>query len=242
MESTLLLRRMKDRPLYRWAAITYIGIIAATTMALFLQAVTAPRLRPEQRMEALSAYHQRTVFRLESLKEEVEVLQDLLLGQTFDSARIEEMRSTIAEVEKLQGDPFHSVLDRLNEIEEITLEQGKELDDLKLTLNPTDPGQMLSVLRLGDKFELIGYKIEEIQRQSSQLRNDLNKDIEDSYRHSAEQIGTIKWILGLLLLLFAAPLATTLRNLLHFPKRSVAPDSMAKSNASPRSTDIAKDT
>ena len=226
-----------DRPLVRWAVIAYIVIAAIAAAVLFMQVMTQPRLPAGHDVEMLGAIQQRTAFRLENLEQEVAVLRDLLQGMAIDPARMEELRATLAEFQKLQGEPALSILDRLNEVEMLASRHGEVLGDLKSTLNPTNPEEVFTVLRLGDKFELLSQKIEENQRQASQLRDDLNKDIANIYRQTWDQMDSIRVFMTVILLLLAPILSMIVFIVLDLRKHPVAPGSTANPNEPSRPSD-----
>lgn len=78
-----------------------------------------------------------------------------------------------------------------------------EISSLKSALNPTNPNEILTVARLGDKFELFLFQISDIQNKYTELENKTNQQIQRNFELIDAQvdriIGMMKWV-GLLLI------------------------------------------
>lgn len=227
MTPNSIFRRILERPLYRWGAVAYIALAATAAVVTFSQVLVESQMRSEHDVAMLTEYQKQTFVRMEKIEEEVKLLQDLLQGRDFDIATLEHLRRTISEVQELQSSPISSILDRLGALEKHTTDYAQELVDLKSALNPTNPEEILSVLRLADKFELFGLQIQEVQRQISQLRDDLNRSIENNYKQTLDHIDTIQWFMGSIALLLVPPLLGTIANLFPLRKESNTPEPTA---------------
>ena len=75
---------------------------------------------------------------------------------------------------------------------------------LQSALNPTKPEEILSVLRLGDKFELFGDKLQDFRQKFDELREEVEKAIENNNQQMLRQLQTIQWFVGLLTATFTA--------------------------------------
>ena len=122
MTPSSLLRRILERPLYRWAAVSYIVIAAMGAVFAFSQILVESQMRSEHDVAMWSEYQKQALARMNKVEEEVQLMQNLLQVEDFDLAKLDQLRSTISEVQKLQAKPVSSILDRLGELEKRTTE------------------------------------------------------------------------------------------------------------------------
>ena len=219
-----IFRHIMERPFFRWAAITYIAIAAIGVAVSFFVSFNDSLIRSDHELTMVGIHQQDTATRLDVVVEQVESLQKLLPTLQMDTQKSEELRQTIVAIQELQQSPDFSLLDRFSKIEKATAKLDTELHELKSALNPANPGGILSILRLGDKFELFDHQLVTLQREISQLRENLHRNINENYQRTKDHIDTMKWIVGSIVLLLVPPLLGSIASLYPLRKKQAEPD------------------
>jgi regulator of replication initiation timing len=92
---------------------------------------------------------------------------------------------------------------RLNNLEKNVGSFSNEISDIKNALNPTNPNEVLKVVRLGDKFELMLSQISKLESNLKEFRIEMDQKIQHNYElvdsNVDRIVGIIKWV-GLLLI------------------------------------------
>ena len=163
---------------------------------------------------ALVGMHQEKLFfRLDDIEDQIESIKKLIGAQEIDSEQIDKLVASVAEIEKLKNTPEFTLPKRLTAVEELSSTISSDLANLKSALNPTRPDEILTVLRLGDKFELFNNQIEVIQKEVAQLRIDLNNNIQGNYEKLTQHIDSVTGMMGWIALLLIPALLSTIRDL-----------------------------
>ena len=85
MATKSILRLIAERPLYRWIVVLYIALAFIAVTYLFFQSLTESRMRSEHELSMVGIYQQKVFARLDELEAQVQIFNNLLQEQEFDS-------------------------------------------------------------------------------------------------------------------------------------------------------------
>ena len=212
-----LIRRIVARPFFRWIVVTYIVVIVVAGAFSFTVKLDQQRMYSDHEIALVGIHQEKLYVRLDDIEDQIESIKKLIGAQEIDSEQIDKLVASVAEIEKLKNTPEFTLPKRLTEVEELSSTISSDLANLKSALNPTRPEEILTVLRLGDKFELFSNQIEVIQKEVAQLRINLNNNIQGNYEKLTQHIDSVTGMMGWIALLLIPALLSTIRDL--FPNR-----------------------
>jgi hypothetical protein len=136
--------------------------------------------------------------------EEVKAVNELL--KEIDADKLVDISSLTTRLDVLEQGilPFKSPSEldsRLNNMEESIESVSSDISDFKKALNPTKPSEILTIVRLGDKFELLLTHINNLKNDLKDFQAEMDKKIQRNYElvdsNVDRIVGIIKWF-GLL--------------------------------------------
>ena len=121
-----------------------------------------------------------------------------------------------------QASPFFGETDstspsRVDMLEESTAALREDLEALRSVLNPTDPN-VLTVLRLGDKFELLTNELDSIRADIDETSRSVDQRIQQNYESTTKHVDAATDTIGWMALLLVPILLNAAREFL--PRRS----------------------
>ena len=208
-----LIRLIVARPFFRWIVVAYIVIIVVVGAFSYTVQLDQQRLYSEREIALVGMHQEKLFVRLDDIEDQVESIKKLIGAQEIDPEQIDKLLASVAEIEKLKNTPEFTLQKRLTAVEELSSTISSDLANLKSALNPTRPEEILTVLRLGDKFELFNNQIEVIQKEVAQLRIDVNNNIQGNYEKLTQHIDSVVGMMGWIALLLIPALLSTIRGL-----------------------------
>ena len=206
---TRYITRFTRRPVIRWIAVIYTVLVIMTAVYSFVEITGERRIASEHTL----------MERLHEVSKKLEILETKVGSihgvAQIDAKKLESISKTISEFRQLKDSEAYSVFPRLSKVEE-------GLIRLQSALDLTKPEEILSVLRLLDKFELFGDKLQDFRQKFDELREEARKEIENNKSQMLRHVETIQWSVGLLTATFAAigvPILITIVVKLFFPQR-----------------------
>ena len=207
-DKRLSLRRMMARPAFRWFLLVYLVVAIFGVAVTFISEYSIERdfleFRLEMRQEQLSERFVEQQTRIESIES---TLESLKLVETD----LDETRDALKAINEFET---QSVIARLSSVEDIADAVGEELEQVKAILNPTNPEDVLTVLRVGDKLELLGREIEVLNADFIALRQDLVNRIETNHERALGRVDSITDTIGWIALLLVPVMLRVLRDFL----------------------------
>ncbi|MXZ29018.1 MAG: hypothetical protein F4222_12715 [Gammaproteobacteria bacterium] len=204
----LSLRRMMAKPAFRWFLLAYLIVAILGVAITFISEYSVERdfleYRLEMRQVQLSERFDVQEIRIESIESTLESLE---LAET----NLDETRQALKAISEFET---QSVVARLSRVEDVAGSVGKELEHVKAILNPTNPEDVLTVLRVGDKLELLGREIEVLNADFIALRQDLVNRIEINHERALGRVDSITDTIGWIALLLVPVMLRVLRDFL----------------------------
>jgi hypothetical protein len=180
----------------------YFGLIMAAYLAAVMIGGTWFFLQKRLGLSEMEIYRE-TYERKEYLSA---MREDLRAISQRNDIRMDTIEKIIASRRQAKdaNEPDTSVaIVRIEEIDEKIEGIGKDVESLKRAFNPTKPNEILSIARLGDKFELIGLQISNFESKIEDLKKTTDQNIQQNYVRMEAQvdrvINMLKW-LGLILI------------------------------------------
>ena len=113
---------------------------------------------------------------------------------------------------------------RLDTLENSTAALRDDLRALRSVLNPTDPNDVLTVLRLGDKFELLTNELDSIRADIDETSRSVDQRIQANYENTTKHVDTVTNTIGWMALLLVPILLNAVRDFLPRKKPPHAED------------------
>ena len=204
-----ILRRFLTRPFFRWAVITYMAFVAVA-MVSFLVSSLFSRLESAdhiafERQSDLAGQIQDLVGRLDTLEQLVlQTGPGPIDGNANEKDTVEQTDST--------------TLSRFGMLEDSVAALHQDLQALRTILNPTDPSDVLTVLRLGDKFELLTNELDAIRTDIDETKRSVDQRIQQNYDSTTTHVDAVTSTIGWMALLLVPVLLNAVRDFL--PRRS----------------------
>ena len=105
--------------------------------------------------------------------------------------RIDAVMETINRIESLSKHELSQLDERVSNLEENTSRLTAMFNEIRSALNPTEPGEILTVARLGDKFELFLLKVTGLENKVQELREELEKQERNNVRQITSEVDRI---------------------------------------------------
>ena len=185
---------------------------AAGTMVFFFIENTFSDLEFSARQSYLAE-------RLETLSTRFDALEQRFIE--FETGRESVLRTPTPNEEESVQQTDSASLSRLDMLEDSTAALRGDLDGLRSVLNPTDP-DVLTVLRLGDKFELLTNELDSIRADIDDTSQSVDQRIQQSYESTTNHVDALTSTIGWMALLLVPILLNAVRDFL--PRRSHHPE------------------
>ena len=215
------LRRVMARPAFRWLLIVYVAVAGVGVVFTFISDISVEREFAEFRLAMRQAEHSDL---LEKLQQEIWDLESTLESLQVAETNFEEIQNALNTLDQFRSLQEVSVVSRLEgmeeKVEEIAFVMDEELEELKTILNPTNPEDILTVLRVGDKLELYGRELEALRRDVTALRTDLGERIELNHERALGRVDSITNTIGWMALLLVPVMLRAVRDFLPGRKQS----------------------
>ena len=114
--------------------------------------------------------------------------------------------------------PDSATESRVRELEAGIKVLRQEFDSLRSVLNPTEPSALLSVLRLGDKFEFLTKELDSIRTEIDETKEDFRSSIQQNYESTIRHVDAVTSTIGWLAVLLVPLILTAVRDFL--PRRN----------------------
>lgn len=236
---------ISNRPIIIWVVIIYL-IIGLVGGGYFFVKERQDVLSDESRMIRLESRMlvEQMLDQSKMLKAQVEkALADLearVLNASeitkIDPVKLESLLEAIRRIESIPTDPKGPILARINQLDNKVATLSEESKKLRSALNPTDPVDILTVARLGDKFELFLTKIKTIEANLKELEKDTDQKVQRNFQLVDAQVDRIVSMLQWLGLLLIPVILNTIRDLLRrreekpLPQQGLAPSNSKDEN------------
>ena len=200
IESVLPIQRLRS----------YIPIIAGFYAAVAVAAalLTYFDLVQERTKTSFTSLHT-------DLRADVEELRTRLLEreEIYDTAvravnelnpdRLDTVSKLIHSLESLSTNDTQALVSKVSALEQTTSHLSDELEGIRSALNPTQPEELLRVIRLGDKFEFVEQKLAALDDKIENSEKDGEKSIQETAERLDSRmdglIDVLMWI-GLLII------------------------------------------
>ena len=185
---------------------------AAGTMVFFFIENTFSDLEFSARQSHLAE-------RLETLSTRFDALDQRFIE--FETGRESVLRTPTPNEEETVQQTDSASPSRLDMLEDSTAVLRGDLDALRSVLNPTDP-DVLTVLRLGDKFELLTNELDSIGADIDDTSQSVDQRIQQSYESTTKHVDALTSTIGWMALLLVPILLNAVRDFL--PRSSHHPE------------------
>lgn len=206
-----VLTRLLEKPAFRWLMVVYVGL-ALVAMAFTFITDSLNRVRFSN--EVIRDAHDAQNLQLSMLAERLDHAENLVTSCLSVSEEL--VQRDLAAAETPQSVDV-SVLSRLEKVESSLENLDQSLNDLRSILNPTNAEEVLTVLRLGDKFEFFENALSRLEGDLSRVHEEVDEQISLNYQNTSELVegarDTVRWLAVLLV----PPLFSAL--LVFFPRR-----------------------
>ena len=196
IESVLPIQRLRS----------YIPIIAGFYAAVAVAAalLTYFDLVQERTKTSLTSLHT-------DLRADVEELRTRLLEREaavgavneLNPDRLDTVSKLIHSLESLSTNDTQALVSKISALEQTTSHLSDELEGIRSALNPTQPEELLRVIRLGDKFEFVKQKLAALDDKIENSEKDGEKSIQETAERLDSRmdglIDVLMWI-GLLII------------------------------------------
>ena len=209
-----LLRNILEKPVFRYGMLIYMATIIVSAFVFFIGQQQEIRFSLGDRIEVrvekeLTKVSSEVSKSIQSVRNDVNELKKTI---GFDTDQYKKLISMLQNTDLSNFEKTLAASKSLDQFSTRVEKMEKELDGMKKSLNPTDP-QLLTVARLGDKFELILSKISSVESKLQTIEKETEEKLKRNYDLAAAQVDRIvdmlKWV-GLLLIPI---IFTTIRDL-----------------------------
>ena len=183
-----VLRRALSTSVLRWFMVAYLGAAVAVTLGLFLYAELARRDASEDYVRAVLDNQSRRIGQLAEQLHDLRAAHDAL---GFDAAALERLEHALAVAAELDDTDAAAIERRLAEVEQLAQAADASARDLAALLNPGPPHELLTVVRLGDRFEFFGRQLDVLQQDIDSTRQDLQARLDQNHEQTAARIDNL---------------------------------------------------
>ena len=204
---------LSKRPLFGWLMTAYVAAVAGAMVFVFVsnafsrlefsdQLARAPPVKFQDLVE-----FQDLVRRLDELEQ---LVVELPTGpETGPSIRTLANGDTVTD---------SATLSRIDVLEDSLTALHEDHQTLRTALNPTDPTAILTVLRLGDKFELLTNELDSIRTNLDDTKRSVDQRIQQNYESTTKLVDAVTSTIGWMALLLVPILLNAVRAFL--PRKS----------------------
>ena len=200
-----LLRR--HRATLRWILVAYIAMVVVAfgySMLAYISNRTQERAAyvPRRSMDLIDV-------KLAQLESHI---YNITKATQIDPEKAESLLEAAKRIEDLAQDRESPlpIIEKVNELSRNTSELTQDVKQLRLALNPIDPEEMFTVLRVGDKLELVLLKVQTLEEEIDKISNELNEKVQTTYENFVAQVDRVVGLMQWALLAFLPSLVSTI--------------------------------
>ena len=192
--------------MFAYAGIAVVGLVFVFVSNTFSRLEFSDRIVLERQLDLAGRFDE-LIGRLDALEERVTDLQ----SAPEPSPPTPTSRDTLKQTDS-------TMLTRLDALEDSAAALREDLHTIRTVLNPTDPTEVLTVLRLGDKFELLTNELDSIRTNIDDVKLSVDQRIQQNYQSTINHVDAVTSTIGWMALLLVPMLLNALREFL--PRKS----------------------
>jgi len=207
-----LFSRLLARPAFRWLMVVY-AAIALVAMGLSFVGSALDRLRfSDSDLQSVQEMHAELLSDLQNEAERTATGLSVVSSRLADLALAAEPANQAALADQV------SLTKRLDELQTSFETLSETVRDVRSLIDPESQEELLTVLRLGDKFRFFEDELEELQGELTQIRQEVDDEMAQHYESTSALVegarDTVRWMA----LLLVPPLFSAL--LVFLPRRA----------------------
>lgn len=209
-----MFKHITRKPILRWFAVAYIVVVLIGGFAAYvresqLQITEESWITARQTFDRIRELQEKITKRLNKLENDANSFR---VVQEIDPKRLDATIKAIERIESLPDDQISPLLARVAALDQETSRLAGEFKEIRSALSPTEPEEILTVARLGDKFELFLQKIRVLEDKIEQLRKDVDAKVQHNFEQVNAQVDRIVGMLQWLGLLIVPVILNTIRD------------------------------
>lgn len=171
--------------LLRWFVGLYVAAGLVAMAGMFAYAELSKRESSDTLVRAMLDNYG---MRVETLEARYDEMRAEVAAYAVEPAALERLEQALAVALQLDGTDAVAVERRLDRVERLAVDAEASVRDLVAILSPAPPWELLTVVRLGDRFELYGHELEGLKARIDTLRQDFEARLARDHEHSAARI------------------------------------------------------